>query len=400
MNKINDILDKGAMGECISVHDATFLFEHATQGEAWERLCQVADKRRQAIVGDDITYVVNRNLNFTNVCVYDCKFCSFAESLRSEAAKVESIDALLAKAQDAFALGATELCIQGGINPKLGAHIYEEILVALKSHFPTLHLHAYSPFEVWYGAKRNTQSFSDYLKRLHACGLDSMPGTAAEILDDEIRGKIAAQKLTTAEWVDIIKTAHRQGIPSSATIMFGHIETAWHRARHLEIIRDIQCETGGFTEFVPLPFVHTKTPLYRMGMVKTLLSAEERLCIYPIARLFFQELIPNIQVSWPKLGYKACLVGLRSGANDFGGTLMEESISKAAGARFGDYTCVDTFRRLIRHIARIPRERTTTYQKIQTKEPHYVDCDADAPCPEGRYYTGDDRCRDTREARA
>lgn len=360
-NRIDRILGRGAAGEPISVDDAVFLFEHATEGEAWRALCETADARRRALTGEAITYVVNRNLNFTNVCVYDCKFCSFAQSVQSTAAKTETLDALVRKAGEAAQLGATELCIQGGINPKLGPSIYEDILRALKSAFPSLHLHAYSPFEIWYGAKRLGLAWTPYLDRLREAGLDSMPGTAAEILDDGIRAFIAPEKLSTREWIGIIEAAHALGIRSSATIMFGHVETALHRARHLEVIRDIQSRTGGFTEFVPLPFVHDTTPLFRDGAVPRPLTLNERLAIYPIARLFFQELIPNIQVSWPKLGYKACLQGLQAGANDFGGTLMEESISKAAGATYGDYTSVQTFRRLITHIGRIPLERTTTY---------------------------------------
>lgn len=364
-SQIEHILIKGREGRCLTLDDAMLLWDEATEGEAWKALCAVADARRREIVGDAITYVINRNLNFTNICVYDCKFCSFAQSVRSDAAKNESIEQLLHKAQEAVDLGATELCIQGGINPKLGGHIYEEILKALKSHFPFLHLHAYSPFEIWYGAKRLDISYEKYLGELQSIGLDSMPGTAAEILDDDIRQIIAPGKLTTEEWITIIKTAHRLGIPSSATIMFGHVDTVYHRARHLEIIREMQAETGGFTEFVPLPFVHNTTPLYRDRVVTQPLTLNQRLAVYPISRLFFQETIPHVQVSWPKLGYKACLQGLQAGADDFGGTLMEESISKAAGACSGDYTSVQTFERLIRHIERVPRQRTTIYERVE-----------------------------------
>ncbi len=360
-SETRSILERGAAGECLSVEAATHLFEHARSGPDWQALCAVADERRKALCGETVSYVVNRNLNFTNVCVYDCKFCSFAHSIRDEAAYVEGLDILVAKATEAVALGATELCIQGGINPKLGHEIYADILSTLKENFPFIHLHAFSPFEVSYGAKRGRMSDRDHLLHLQDCGLDSMPGTAAEILNDRVREIIAPGKISTAEWVEVVKTAHRLGIPSSATIMFGHVETARERAEHLGLIREIERDTGGFTEFVPLPFVHEMTPLYRNGSLARPLPMTERLAIYPIARLFFQDLIPNIQVSWPKLGHEACLVGLNAGANDFGGTLMEESISKAAGACSGDYTSVETFEALIRRIGRIPRERTTTY---------------------------------------
>src|SRR3990167_762248 len=275
--EITRILEKGAAGIAISESEASRLLSEATEGSAWQALCAVADKRRAELVGETITYVVNRNLNFTNICVYDCKFCSFAQSIRSEAAKNETLDELLLKADAAVRLGATEACIQGGINPKLGPQIYEDILVALRGRFPGLHLHAYSPFEIWYGAKKTQRSAEAYLKVLRDAGLNSLPGTAAEILVDAVREVIAPEKLMSAEWIAIIKTAHRLDIPTSATIMFGHVETAAHRARHLGIIREIQGETGGFTELVPLPFVHEMTPLYQQGIVLSPITLNQKL---------------------------------------------------------------------------------------------------------------------------
>jgi len=326
-----------------------------------EALCLVADEVRRRTVGDMITYVVNRNLNFTNICMVGCAFCGFSRGPNASDAYFHSTEDLLAKCAEAIALGASEVCIQGGLPRDLDGRYYAELLRAISRRFPDLHLHAFSPMEITYGVERTGLPLADYLTMLREAGLGSIPGTAAEILDDEVRGNLSPNKLRVSQWVEVIRTAHGLGIRSSSTMMYGHTETREHWVRHMALIREIQNETGGFTEFVPLGFIHSDTRLYKKGRSRAGHTRDEDFIVHALARLFFQNTIPNVQVSWVKLGFDTSLDVLNAGANDFSGTLMEESISKAAGSQFGETVAPEELRALIRSIGRVPAERTTVY---------------------------------------
>ena len=325
-------------------------------------LVRVADELRRRACGDTITYVVNRNLNFTNVCIVGCAFCGFSRGADSPDAYFQSTDTLIAKSLEAVELGATEVCIQGGLPKDLNGYYYVELLRAIKARLPDLHVHAYSPMEITYGVEKTHLSLREYLLILKEAGLNSIPGTAAEILDDDVRKSLSPNKLKVRQWVDVIRAAHNLGIPSTSTMMYGHTELPEHWVRHLLLLRDIQKETHGFTEFVPLGFIHSKTRLYQSEGSRAGHTFREDLIVHALARVLLNLYIPNIQVSWVKLGFETSLICLEAGANDFGGTLMEESISKAAGANFGEYVSPGEFRALIRTISRTPAERTTTYK--------------------------------------
>ena len=325
-------------------------------------LVKVADELRRRVVGEHITYVVNRNLNFTNVCIVGCAFCGFSRGADAADAYFHSTDALLAKSVDAVERGATEVCIQGGLPRDLNGYYYVELLRAIKGRLPELHIHAYSPMEIVYGVEKTRMPLREYLLMLKEAGLNSIPGTAAEILDDRVRRSLSPNKLKVHQWIEVIRTAHDLGIPSTSTMMYGHTELPEHWVRHLLLIREIQKETGGFTEFVPLGFIHFQTKLFQNGGSRPGRSGYEDLIVHALARVLLHGYIPNVQVSWVKLGFEQSLACLEAGANDFGGTLMEESISKAAGANFGEYVSPGEFRAMIRTIGRIPAERTTTYK--------------------------------------
>jgi FO synthase len=325
-------------------------------------LVKVADELRRREVGERITYVVNRNLNFTNVCIVGCAFCGFSRGPDSPDAYFHSTDALLAKSVEAVERGATEVCIQGGLPKDLNGYYYVELLRAIKARLPELHVHAYSPMEITYGVEKTRLRLREYLLMLKEAGLNSIPGTAAEILDDNVRRSLSPNKLKVRQWIEVIRTAHSLGIPTTSTMMYGHTEVPEHWVRHLLLLREIQKETGGFTEFVPLGFIHSQTKLFQIGGARAGHSAHEDLIVHALARVLLHGYIPNIQVSWVKLGFEGSLNCLEAGANDFGGTLMEESISKAAGANFGEYVSPGEFRALIRSIGRVPAERSTTYK--------------------------------------
>jgi len=324
-------------------------------------LAKVADELRRRAVGDKITYVVNRNLNFTNVCIVGCAFCGFSRGPDSPDAYFHSTESLIAKSVEAVALGATEVCIQGGLPKDLDGYYYVNLLRAIKARLPELHVHAYSPMEITYGVEKTHLPLREYLLMLKEAGLNSIPGTAAEILDDDVRRSLSPNKLKVWQWIEVIRTAHDLGIPSTSTMMYGHTELPEHWVRHLLLLREIQKKTRGFTEFVPLGFIHTQTKLFQHGGARAGHSAHEDLIVHALSRVLLNGYIPNIQVSWVKLGFQASLSCLEAGANDFGGTLMEESISKAAGANFGEYISPGELRALIRTIGRIPAERATTY---------------------------------------
>jgi FO synthase len=324
-------------------------------------LVKIADEMRRRKVGDNITYVVNRNLNFTNICIVGCGFCGFSRGPKAKDAYFHSNETLIAKSREAVALGATEVCIQGGLPRDIEGNYYADLLRAIHSELPELHLHAYSPMEISYGVEKTGLSLDEHLMTLKNAGLGSIPGTAAEILDDGVRGDLSPNKLKVSRWIEVIRTAHRLGIPSTCTMMYGHTEGPEHWVNHMLLLRDIQKDTGGFTEFVPLGFIHTETRLYQKGHARAGSSFAEDLIVHALGRIMLDGLINNVQVSWVKLGFEGSLAVLRAGANDFSGTLMEESISKAAGAGWGEYVAPHEFRALIRSIGRVPAERTTTY---------------------------------------
>jgi FO synthase len=337
----------------------------ATRGTDLCALLRTADELRRRDNGSVVTYVVNRNINFTNVCFVGCQFCAFARHRKDSDARTDTIEEVLAKVQDAVDRGATEICMQGGINPELDDFVYRDLLVAIKRRFPAIHIHAFSPMEIFYGARRTGMTYPDYLRMLRDAGLGTIPGTAAEILDDEVREVLSHKKVDVASWVEIVTTAHRLGIRSSSTMMYGHIEQPHHIVRHLLLIRSLQKETGGFTEFVPLRFIHPYTALYRKGLVNPPPKGALDFKIYALSRLMLRPWITNIQTSWVKLGTELAQLSLACGCNDFGGTLMEEQISKSAGADAGEYLPVETIRSLILGMGRIPRERTTVYGTVE-----------------------------------
>jgi FO synthase len=332
------------------------------EGEDFLALVRVADEIRRRVVGGRITYVVNRNLNFTNVCVVGCAFCGFGRGADAPDAYFHSTDTLVAKSVEAVERGATEVCIQGGLPKDLDGYYYVRLLRAIKARLPNLHVHAYSPMEITYGVEKTRLPLREYLVMLKEAGLNSIPGTAAEILDDEVRRSLSPNKLKVRQWIEIIRTAHGLGIPTTSTMMYGHTELPEHWVKHLLLLRDIQKDTGGFTEFVPLGFIHSQTRLFQTGRARAGHSIREDLLVHALSRVLLNGYIRNIQVSWVKLGFKDSLACLEAGANDFGGTLMEESISKAAGAHFGEYVSPGEFRAMIRTIGRIPAERATSYE--------------------------------------
>ena len=332
-------------------------------------LLAAANLLRAELAGNIVTYVVNRNINFTNICFVGCKFCAFSRGPRETDSYFHSLDDMASKAAEAWQLGATEVCIQGGLPRNLPTFYYRDILRAVKNAVPQMHIHAFSPMEIVYGVELTGMPLADYLSMLRDNGLGTLPGTAAEILDDEIRHILSANKLTTAQWIDVIRTAHQCGIRTTSTLMYGHTETPAHWVRQMRLLRDIQSETGGFTEFVPLGFVHQNTLLFHQGLARTGPTMAEHLKVHALARVLLAGSINNIQVSWVKLNRQLSQLCLHAGANDYGGTLMEENISREAGATAGQYTSPEDFQALILEIGRIPAERNTTYSRINIKLP-------------------------------
>jgi FO synthase len=332
-------------------------------------LLVAADTLRRDLTGNLVSYVVNRNINFTNICFVGCKFCAFSRGPREADSYFHSLETMGQKAQEAWDLGATEVCIQGGLPHGLPPLYYRDILRAVKNAAPEMHIHAFSPMEIVYGVELTGMKLADYLAMLRDNGLDTLPGTAAEILDDEIRHVLSRNKLSSAQWQEVIRTAHACGIPSTSTMMYGHRETPAHWVRQLNLFRQIQSETGGFTEFVPLGFVHQETLLFQQGLARTGPTLAEHLKVHALARILLAGSIPNLQVSWVKLNRKLSQLCLQAGANDYGGTLMEENISREAGATAGQYTSPEDFQSLILEIGRIPAERNTKYSRMKIKLP-------------------------------
>ena len=363
-NDVRALLEGALRGDELSPSDAERLL--TVDGIDFHALMAAADLARREDCGDDVSYVVCRNINFTNVCYVGCSFCGFARH------KDDPIDAydrthaeILEKCQNAIERGATEVCIQGGIHPNKTHEDYRDILLAIKAVYPDLHIHAYSPEEIDFGHRKSGMKLEEYLQWLVDAGLGTMPGTAAEILDDEIRDILSPNKLKTDRWVEIVTAAHKLGLRSTSTLMYGHIEKPRHIAGHLDLLRTIQKETGGFTEFVPLGFIHERNLLYNLLGARPGPSMLEDLRMIAVSRLFLRPWITNIQISWVKMGHKLGQMALCAGANDFGGTLMEESISRESGSDFGENTPPEEFRRLIRDVGRVPVERSTLYDVVQ-----------------------------------
>lgn len=367
---VTRILDRFAAGQEVSQQDGQTLF--AAQGLDIAAITTMADQLRQQVNGDQVGFVVNRNINFTNICYMGCRFCGFAKRREDAGAEWLSLETIVTRAQQAQARGATEVCIQGGIHPKMPGTYYRDIVLAIKAEIPDMHIHAFSPFEIWYGAAKTKMSYVDFISDLKDCGLGSIPGTAAEILDTDIRKRLTKDKLSADSWVEIIRAAHQVGVRTTATIMYGHIDGPKHWAAHIAILRDIQRETGGFTELVPLSFVHYDSPLYLADptQVRPGPTAAEVDLMHAVSRIMLHGFIDNIQTSWTKLGPARAQELLRSGVNDFGGTLMNESISRAAGAGFGQEVTAFEMVQIIRAAGRIPVQRTTTYDVLEVFKSH------------------------------
>ena len=361
--ELDRILARGRRGETLTEDEIARLF--GARGAEFEAVRQAADSLRRETVGDVVTYVVNRNINYTNVCSFRCRFCAFSkgrlgESLRGRPYVVD-LDEIARRAAEAWERGATEVCMQGGIHPSYTGRTYLDICAAARDAAPGLHVHAFTPLEITQGAGASGLPVPDYLERLIDAGLGTLPGTAAEILDDEVRDVICPDKLATGEWLDVMRAAHGLGLRSTSTIMFGHVEGYRHWARHLLRLRALQAESGGFTEFVPLPFVHMEAPLYLKGRARRGPTFRETILMHAVARLALHPHIVNVQTSWVKMGPRGAKACLEAGANDLGGTLMNESISRAAGAAHGQEMPPERMEALIRGLGRTPAQRTTLY---------------------------------------
>ncbi|HSL12848.1 MAG TPA: 5-amino-6-(D-ribitylamino)uracil--L-tyrosine 4-hydroxyphenyl transferase CofH [Nitrososphaeraceae archaeon] len=364
---ISNILNRVIDGNHISEDETRELFN--SNGIELNMIVIVANHLCKIKKRDIVTYVVNRNINFTNVCIKRCGFCAFSRDFREEEGYYLPIEEIVRRAKEAEKLGATEVCIQAGLPPKMDGMLYVDICNAIKRELPDIHIHAFSPEEILYGAKRANNSVEDYLKMLKEAGLGSIPGTAAEILDQEIRDKISPGRIGVEDWIKVVKSAHSIGINSTSTIMYGHIESYTHITKHLGILKDIQKETRGFTEFVPLSFVHSEAPMYNRNLIDGIRNGPtgvEVLKMHAIARIFFNNQIDNIQISWVKEGPRMGQILLEAGANDFGGTLINESISTSAGASFGQLLKPKVIRNIIHNMGKIPAQRKSNYEIIKT----------------------------------
>tara|TARA_Y100001970_G_C14256199_1_gene875601 strand:+ start:6104 stop:7438 length:1335 start_codon:yes stop_codon:yes gene_type:complete len=360
--KIAKILNKALEGKDISAPEITLLLN--TNGSDLNSVVLTADLLRTTTVGDKVTYVVNRNINFTNVCIKGCGFCAFSRDYKTEESYILPTEEIIRRGQQAYLLGATELCIQAGLPPKMNGNYYIELCKEIKKEIPNIHIHGFSPEEVLYGSIRSKTTIQEYLIELKNAKVTSLPGTSAEILDQKVRDIISPGRITVKQWTDVITTAHKIGIPTTSTMMYGHIETNDHIANHLVLLRNIQKSTGGFTEFVPLSFIFDEAPMFKKNSIPNLRkgpSGVEVLKIHAISRIALNNWIPNIQVSWPKEGPHIAQILLNAGVNDMGGTLMNESISTAAGAQHGQLLRPREIRQLIWESGRTPAERYTDY---------------------------------------
>ena len=356
------VLDHALSGVDISAEDAVILFD--SSGADYNAMVMVADELRRRTVGDLVTYVVNRNINFTNVCIKRCGFCAFSRDFREEEGYLLPVDEIVRRAKEAWDYGATEVCIQAGLPPQMEGDMYIRLCEAIKSELPDIHIHGFSPEEVLYGSVRSRCTIREYLEGLKAAGVGSLPGTSAEVLDQSLRDRISPGRINVEQWTEVITTAHELGIPTTSTVMFGHVETTEQLARHMALLREIQQRTGGITEFVPLSFVHTEAPMFLRNMLDNVRpgpTGMDVVKVHAIARIMLNNWIPNVQASWVKEGSRMSQLLLTAGVNDLGGTLINESISTAAGAQHGQLMRPSEFRQLVRQAGRIPAERYTTY---------------------------------------
>ena len=368
---IKEILLKAIKGIEVSENEGVTLFK-ANNTQDKKAIFETANFLCRSIKGSKVTFVINRNINFTNVCHMGCKFCNFAKHMRDKNSEWLSLEEIVRRSQEAWERGASEVCIQGGLHPKMEGTFYFDIVRSIKSKLPDMHIHAFSPFEIWYGSSLTRMSYRDFLIELKKMGLGSIPGTAAEILDTKIRNKLTKNKLSSEKWIEIIKTAHSVGLKSSATIMYGHVDKVENWSAHISIIRSIQKETGGFTELVPLSFVYQDSPLFLEDKknVRKGPSEDEVNKMHAVSRIMLLGWIDNIQVSWPKLGAKRAQELLNMGVNDLGGTLMNESISRAAGANNGQEITAKEIVDIIRDVKLIPARRNTLYEIKETFNHH------------------------------
>jgi FO synthase len=368
---VGRILAKAEIGVTLEEAEVTALF--MVDERDLHAVLATANRVRARAVGDTVTYVVNRNINYTNICTYRCGFCAFSKGRGSRSPRGPAYDLdheeIARRAVEAAAAGATEVCLQGGIHPSYTGETYLAIVRAVKAAAPDMHVHAFSPLEIRHGAQTLGLPVQDYLERLREAGLATLPGTAAEILDDEVRAILCPDKLTAAEWLEVMRAAHDVGLRSTATIMFGHVEQAHHWARHLLRIRALQAETGGFTELVPLPYVHMEAPLWRRGRSRSGPTLREAVLMHAVGRLALHPLIPNIQASWVKMGREGVALCLEAGANDLGGTLMNESITRAAGGVNGQLLDAGELELIARGVGRPATQRTTLYRHLTGQRP-------------------------------
>jgi FO synthase subunit 2 len=363
---VSKILNNALSDKEISVQEGLTLYN--TTGIDFHLVGLVADEIRRRRVGDIVSYVVNRNINFTNVCIKQCGFCAFSRDFREEEGYFLPTEEIVRRAKEAHQLGATEVCIQAGLPPDMEGDLYENICREIKKEIPDIHIHGFSPEEILYGATRSETSIEEFLKRMKEAGVDTLPGTSAEILDQELRDKISPGRISVKNWEKVIKTAHKMGINTTSTMMFGHVETLEDRVKHIAKLREIQKETGGFTEFVPLNFIPDEAPMYKHQLhegIKDGASGNDVLLTHAIARIMLNNSINNLQMSWVKEGQKMSQLLLMWGANDFGGTLINESISTSAGSVHGQLLRPKEIRRLIKEIGRIPAERDTNYKILR-----------------------------------
>ena len=363
---VSDILNNSLSEKEISADDGLVLFN--AKGIDFHLVGLVADELRKRRVGDTVSFVVNRNINFTNVCIKQCGFCAFSRDFREEEGYFLPTEEIVRRAKEAHHLGATEVCIQAGLPPDMEGDLYENICREIKKEIPDIHIHGFSPEEILYGATRSNISIQEFLKRMKEAGVNTLPGTSAEILDQKLRDKISPGRISVEDWETVIKSAHKIGINTTSTMMFGHVETLEDRVKHIAKLREIQKETGGFTEFVPLNFIHTEAPMYKHELHEGIRqggSGNDVLLTHAVARIMLNNSIDNIQMSWVKEGQKMSQLLLMWGANDFGGTLINESISTSAGSEYGQLLKPKEIKRMVKEIGRVPAERNTHYEILK-----------------------------------